>query len=960
MRRRFSLRPAQDPRSRLLRRRPALERLETRALLSAGSLDPSFGTGGEVTTDFLQTDGFSAYNFVKQAAAQPDGRVVVAGPTSVDSADWIDDLSDFALARYNTDGSLDATFGTGGRVVTQFAGVSAYPQSIAVQTDGKILVAGLASDLRFQFITVAVARYDPDGSLDSSFGSGGREILSPELAFGSAVGLVVQPDGKIVIAGDASSSLSLARLNGDGSLDTSFGSGGVATTDFAPIIGALDGGTAGLALQPDGKIVAVGGDGQDFALVRYNPDGTVDTGFGAGGLVLTHFPGYASAGIAGVAIQPDGEIVAAGTVGMAYPEASPGDFALARYNPDGSLDTSFGNRGVVTTDLGQDDWINSVVLQSDGRIVVGGGTSDDFTADPSTTLFALARYNPDGSLDQGYGDGGIATAGFADGTYAEIRSLVLQPDNQVVAAGMAISDQGTQWDFGLARFLGGDLGVIDQRQASTQLGLLEGTVEQAGQSATIGFSVSDNAQLSDVIDAANRYDAAANPAGLPSGPVGSMTIEVDLAAGTYGGQTIDLWPGETVVLKGADGGTTTFVGHSPALTVRSGVVIARGVTFTNATDFPTVEVAGGTLTLRGCTVQESTGYDQVALQVTGGSVDLGTAADPGGDVINVNGSGSLVADTGPNPVAAVGVSFTVNASPVAPSSLSGVVFSDFNDDGQVDFGEQGIAGVTITLTGTDFLGHAVSLSQATDADGTYVFQGLLPGSYTITEVQQPAGYTPGIDSVGTAGGTVSGAQFTVALPAGVDGLNYNYGEQPAATGAIKSGQAAGIGFWNNRNGQALILALNGGPAGTQLGSWLAATFPHMFGSLSGGNDLAGESNAYVAALFQRDFVVHGVKLDAQVLATALAVYVTDATLDCTGVGTRYGFAVGGNGVATSTFNVGPDGAAFGAADDTTMTVMDLLLSVDTAAVNGVLYEGNTAVRDKANNVFSAINDAGSI
>ena len=267
--------------------------------------------------------------------------------------------------------------------------------------------------------------------------------------------------------------------------------------------------------------------------------------------------------------------------------------------------------------------------------------------------------------------------------------------------------------------------------------------------------------------------------------------------------------------------------------------------------------------------------------------------------------------------------------------------------------------MTINLDGTDFLGNGVHLSQATDADGTYVFQNLLPGSYRITEAEQPAGYTQGINSVGTGGGTVSGDQFDLYLAASLDAMNYNYGEQPAATGAIGQGQTAGIGFWNNKNGQALIKALNGG-VGTQLGDWLAATFPHMFGALSGSNNLAGQSNDYVASFFQSRFVVHGQKLDAQVLATALAVYVTDPTLDSTGVGTQYGFLVSNNGVATATVNVGSSGAAFGVADNTTMTVMDLLLAADAQAVNGVLYGGDATLRNKANNVFSAINQAGGL
>src|SRR5262249_55038857 len=160
----------------------------------------------------------------------------------------------------------------------------------------------------------------------------------------------------------------------------------------------------------------------------------------------------------------------------------------------------------------------------------------------------------------------------------------------------------------------------------------------------------------------------------------------------------------------------------------------------------------------------------------------------------------------------------------------------------VDFGEQGIPGVPITLTGTDDLGHAVNLSQTTDGDGAYIFHNLRPGSYTITETQEPVGYTQGTNSVGTGGGSVVGDQSTISLPPGLDAMNYNFGERPAAGGPIQKGQTASIGFWNNRNGQALIRALNGG-AGTQLGGWLAATFPHMFGASSGGNNLAGQNNA---------------------------------------------------------------------------------------------------------------------
>jgi hypothetical protein len=202
-------------------------------------------------------------------------------------------------------------------------------------------------------------------------------------------------------------------------------------------------------------------------------------------------------------------------------------------------------------------------------------------------------------------------------------------------------------------------------------------------------------------------------------------------------------------------------------------------------------------------------------------------------------------------------------------------------------------------------------------------------------------------------------QFFVQLAQGGNGLNYNYGERPAASGPVQKGQTAGIGFWNGKKGQALILALNGGGSGHELGDWLAATFVNLYEANSG-NNLAGQSNSYVAALFQQDFLQQGPKLDAQVLATALSVYATNATLDSTQAAAAYGFTVSGYGLGTATVNVGSNGDAFGVANNTTMTVMDLLLATDDQAVMGLLYNGNTAKRNEANAVYSTLNDAGGI
>jgi hypothetical protein len=178
---------------------------------------------------------------------------------------------------------------------------------------------------------------------------------------------------------------------------------------------------------------------------------------------------------------------------------------------------------------------------------------------------------------------------------------------------------------------------------------------------------------------------------------------------------------------------------------------------------------------------------------------------------------------------------------------------------------------------------------------------------------------------------------------------------------VQPGQAAGIGFWHNKNGQALIDSLNGGPNAIQLGNWLAAAFPNIFGTGAGANNLAGKTNAQVAAIYLQKFSAQGPKLDAQVMATALAVYVTTPSLAGT-IATSYGFKVTQYGLGGTTFNVGSDGAAVGHTNGTVMTVMDILLATNAlcAGDNGLLYGGDTARRNAANDLYDAINGAGGI
>ena len=286
-------------------------------------------------------------------------------------------------------GDLDPGFGSGGRVTTDFAGAPDGAHAVVVQPDGKIIAGGFTDGF---FLNFALVRYNSDGSLDSTFGTGGK-VSTPfpdDFAFLDA--LALQRDGKIVAAGSTfSDKFALARYDRDGTLDASFGSGGLVTTAFS----SQDHATA-VAVQSDGKIVvgglAAGATYQDFALLRYNSDGTLDSSFGTGGTVLSDFGAIDNANA--LAIQPDGKIIAAGfTNGVSTIAA---DFALARYNPTGSLDSSFGSAGFVTTDFPVDspasDVVNALVLQPDGRIIAAGFSfPQHFSA--TGPAFALARYD---------------------------------------------------------------------------------------------------------------------------------------------------------------------------------------------------------------------------------------------------------------------------------------------------------------------------------------------------------------------------------------------------------------------------------------------------------------------------------------------------------------------------------------------------------------------------------------
>jgi uncharacterized delta-60 repeat protein len=506
-------------------------------LLKAGSLDPTFGTAGKVLTSLNGTLDAP----VSAAAFQTDGKLDVAGRVTNSTTG-----NDFLVLRYGTDGRLDPTFGTGGEVVTDFDGQDDRATGVVVQADGKIVAAG-SSFTNTQQGSFALARYNADGSLDTSFGNGGKVRTTVPFTDEEATGLVLQPDQKLIVVGSSTefvgltggtafaaaryntngtldtsfgagglvktvvglsnsirtgkaaldpegrlvvtvssfvgsyAGFTLLRYDASGSLDTSFGSGGVVTTDFgttamanavafqsdgalvvAGVVntftvarytpaGVLDTtfGQGGLTyvfdstdagsvanqilVQADGKLLAAGTFNADIALARLNPDGTLDRTFGSGGTVDTYFRD-ALARAADVLLQPStGRLVAVGAAEYSAftPQASfRNDVALARYNLDGGLVTTFGTAAAVTTTLlgpGASPAAD-VALQPDGKLLAVGSVGS-----PGFEHFAVARYNSDDSLDTSFGTGGRVVTDFGGGDVAN--AVAVQPNGQIVVVG---------------------------------------------------------------------------------------------------------------------------------------------------------------------------------------------------------------------------------------------------------------------------------------------------------------------------------------------------------------------------------------------------------------------------------------------------------------------------------------------------------------------------------------------
>ncbi|MFL6254843.1 MAG: delta-60 repeat domain-containing protein, partial [Pyrinomonadaceae bacterium] len=322
---------------------------------AAGELDPSFGTGGFVMTDL------GGYETADYAAVQPDGRIVVVGGAAQGTGPSL--LADVSLLRYRADGALDTAFGNGGKVILDFGNTADVPTGVCLQADGKIIVVGTSYSPTTEADDLVLARFNADGTPDASYGTGGRvkvNLKAPLPAY--TVTALIQPDGRVIAAGVVytsndpqpfESNFFATRINADGTLDTTFGTQGRATVDIMgfDIV-------TGIALQADGRILLAGMAGVSpntgptptfFALARLKADGTPDPTFDGDGRLTTTFFGRDFAN--GVAVQADGKLVVAGETSRAFPNSTEPDFALARYETNGVLDLTFGTEGRLTLDF---------------------------------------------------------------------------------------------------------------------------------------------------------------------------------------------------------------------------------------------------------------------------------------------------------------------------------------------------------------------------------------------------------------------------------------------------------------------------------------------------------------------------------------------------------------------------------------------------------------------------------
>ena len=647
-------------------------------LTAAGAVDNSFGTSGLVVTKLTGPQNDVATGL---AVTQSDGKSLIVGTSG--------GVGTLALARYNPDGSLDASFGSGGRVTFDDAtGFDLKPTAVTVDYSGRILVAGNFPNWHIPNGSGGVLRLNADGSVDTTFGVGGLVSVYDPRA------VAVDSAGRIVIA----QFQSVIRLNADGGSDASFGNSGVATISFAVGTNFFDLGITGLALDAAGHIVVVGNtsaglpwNAHQIGIVRLNTDGTVDTAFGSGGETTFNFGSfYIYDGAQAVAIDGAGRIDVAGTT-----HGNSGYFntGVIQLNANGLLNTGFGSGGKTVFGFFLNQWSGgrtvSMAIDVAGRIALAS-SAVTYSTGPQVIVDVL---KPDGCPDVDFFIAGQMASSTAGGPSSTAAGVAFDASGRLMVASTAatlVDGQnypGTSADFALTRYLGHD--PVVEATSATFAADLQAAVTGLQTTPPVGtprvvIHADNPAEMSAVTAALNSLSV--NPAG--------PTVEVllDLEAGAYSLAPVSIPAGLRLILDG-DGRATcagTFASSlsAPALTVVSGDVIIRdGAVFTGSGNVPAILVQGGHVTVRNSTITETTTTNQAALVITGGQVDLGTSYDDrGNNTIGVNGTGVLIHLTGSNNVLAIGNTFLLNGQSV---------YDNFQTENLIDHSLDGLGGGTV-------------------------------------------------------------------------------------------------------------------------------------------------------------------------------------------------------------------------------------------------------------------------
>jgi uncharacterized delta-60 repeat protein len=502
--------------------RPRLEVLEDRCLLSGGALDPTFGSGGMVNPPSFEVRGM---------AIQTDGKIVTTGISFIPKNPY----DKFGVVRYNSNGSLDTSFGTGGKTTTSIGNYQDDPNAVFLQPDGKILVAG--TSLHYKGYTgngdMALVRYNANGSLDTTFGTKGMlttTFSKDSSDFGTAVTELA--DGRIVLAGSVSDSagvdFELVRLSAVGALDTTFGTGGRVWIHFPSM--SVNGSLVKVVVQTDGKMVvsgnAWGASVSYAALARLNVNGTLDASFASGGEAVAQVSDTNSH-FGGLALQTDGKLVMAGQ--SFTPAGQSNVMTLVRFNSNGSLDSAFASNGLLTVTSNSPYWdagLNDVAIAGDGKIIAAGFSHHDGGSSSDKDITMIRVNALDGSLDATFGSGGIVYTAITSGADVA-NAMALQSDGKIVLAGTV-----------LARYLPSSPQVGSMTASSNPVAagnpvtLTAGNITDANPGAAItqvAFYVDSNGdgKLDSTTDTLLGYATQTSPG------VWTFTFTVSLAPGTY-------------------------------------------------------------------------------------------------------------------------------------------------------------------------------------------------------------------------------------------------------------------------------------------------------------------------------------------------------------------------------------------------------------------------------------------